>query len=120
VMYTYNPHTEPMPEEVVNEENNISTKPCEEAEEEHEVDNKEVPLYPGATISLKVVLLLLLAFVVHHKLSKEAMDDLLYIINLTCPQPNNCCTSLDCSLTCRFLLTLAIIVPLALCPLTTL
>jgi len=80
-----------MPEEVVNEEN-ISTGPREEAEEEHE-DDDEVPLYPGATISLKVVLLLLLAFVVRHKLSKEATDDLLYIINLICPQPNNCCTS---------------------------
>ena len=31
--------------------------------------------------------------VVRHKLSKKATNDLLYIVNLVCLKPNNCCTT---------------------------
>ena len=37
---------------------------------------------------------LLLAFVVRHKLSNEAIADLLYLIDHICPKPNRCCRTL--------------------------
>ena len=55
--------------------------------------NTDVPLYPGATITLKVTMILLLTFVVRHNLSNEAISDLLYLIELICPKPNLCCTT---------------------------
>ena len=60
-------------------------------ERENVNTDSDIPLYPGAPITTKVLLLLLLAFVGRHKLSKEATNDLLYIVNLVCPKPNNCC-----------------------------
>ena len=53
----------------------------------------DAPLYPGATIILKVTMILLLTFVVRHNLSNKAISDLLYIIELICPKPNLCCKS---------------------------
>ena len=58
-------------------------------------DNSElsdVPLYSGATITVKITMILLLTFAVRHKLSNEAISDL-YIIDLICPKPNLCCKS---------------------------
>ena len=62
-------------------------------EKEQSNSNVDVPLYPGANVTTKILLLLLLSFVIRHKLSKEATNDLLYIVNLVCPKPNNCCIS---------------------------
>jgi len=62
-----------------------------ETDRENGNSSTDIPLYPGATVTTKVMLLLLLAFVIHHKLSKEVTNDLLYIFNLVLPKPNNCC-----------------------------
>ena len=56
----------------------------------NDVSDTDVPLYPGATITLKVTMILLLTFVVCHNLSNEAISDLLYITELICPKPNLC------------------------------
>ena len=64
-----------------------------QTDQEESTDGNDVPLYPGAAITVKVALLLLLAFVVRHNLTKEAINDLLYLIDLLCPKPNKCCKS---------------------------
>ena len=53
----------------------------------------DIPLYSGASITVNVTMILLLAFAVRHKLTNEAISDLLYLIRTICPQPNNTCTS---------------------------
>ena len=53
----------------------------------------DAPLYPGATITFKITMILPLTFAVRHKLSNEAILDLLYIIEILCPKPNLCCKS---------------------------
>ena len=52
------------------------------------------PLYAGAAITVGVAMTLLLAFVVRHKLTNEAISDLLYLIDHLCPKPNRCCKTL--------------------------
>ena len=64
-----------------------------QTDQEESTDGNDIPLYPGATITVKVALLLLLAFVVRHNLTKEAINNLLYLIDLLCPKPNKCCKS---------------------------
>ena len=39
-------------------------------------------------------MLLPLAFTVRHKLTNEAIADLLYLVDIICPQPNNSCKTL--------------------------
>ena len=56
--------------------------------------NDDTPLYPGASITVNVTMILLLAFAVRHKLTNEAISDLLYLINTICPKPNNTCKTL--------------------------
>ena len=56
--------------------------------------NDNTPLYPGASITVNVTMILLLAFAVRHKLTNEAISDLLYLINTICPKPNNTCKTL--------------------------
>lgn len=58
------------------------------------ISDADIPLYLGAAISLKVTMILLLTFVVRHNLSNEAISDLLYLIELICPKPNSCFTSI--------------------------
>ena len=85
---TFNPI---LGDEVSQQESNPEPTSGDERERDEDGETEEcddeTPLYPGAT---KVVLFLLLAFILRHKLSKEGTNDLLYII---CPKPNNCCTS---------------------------
>ena len=52
------------------------------------------PLYPGASITVKVTMILILAFVTRHKLTNEAISDLLYLLNIICPEFGKCCSSL--------------------------
>ena len=54
----------------------------------------DTPLYAGASITVNVTMVLLLAFATRHKLTNEAISDLLYLIHVICPKPNNTCTSL--------------------------
>ena len=57
-------------------------------------DTGDIPLYLGASITINVTMILLLAFSVHHKLTNEAISDLLYLIDKICPQPNIGCKTL--------------------------
>ena len=61
---------------------------------EKTINEDDFPLYPGASISFKAIMILLLSFIIRHNLTNEAISDLLYIINLICPKPNRCCKSL--------------------------
>ena len=72
------------------EESNNDDDPGEDCN----INEDDFPLYPGALISFKVTMILLLAFSIRHNLTNEAISDLLYIINLMCPKPNRCCKSL--------------------------
>ena len=42
-------------------------------------DHDDDPIYPGATITVKVMMILILAFTTRHKLTNEALSDLLYV-----------------------------------------
>ena len=70
---------------------------CEQDQDkEQENGNSELPdlpLYNGATITVKITMTLLLTFAVRHKLSNETLSDLLHIIDLICPKPNLYCKS---------------------------
>ena len=50
-------------------------------------------LYSGAPLTSSTSFVLLLTFVMKHKLTREAFNDLLLVIEAHCPQPNNCKTS---------------------------
>ena len=52
------------------------------------------PLYEGARISLGISLMLLMSFAIKHSLTDSAVRDLLQVLNLHCPAPNVCITSL--------------------------
>ena len=76
-----------------------SQEECHEGTEDSDEDDDseprydhDDPLYPGAEITVGIVMTLLLAFAVRHKLTNEA--DLLYLINHICPKPNRCCKTL--------------------------
>ena len=47
-------------------------------------------LYPGAPLTSTMSVVLLLTFVMKHKLTCEAFNDLLSVIEAHCPRPNNC------------------------------
>lgn len=50
-------------------------------------------LYSGAPLTSSTSFVLLLTFVMKHKLTREAFNDLLLVIEAHCPQPNSCKTS---------------------------
>ena len=68
----------------------------QDTQETSNTDQKsgDIPLYPGASITVNITMVLILAFAVRHKLTNEAISDLLYLINKICPQPNNVCKTL--------------------------
>ena len=45
-------------------------------------DHDDDPIYPGATITVKVMMILILAFTTRHKLTNEALSDLLYLLKV--------------------------------------
>lgn len=55
---------------------------------EPEMDIKDIPLYAGGTISLGLSLILIMSFTITHNLTDAALQDLLKIISLHCPSPN--------------------------------
>ena len=57
-------------------------------------NNLDSPLYPEAPISFHATLLLILAFLLSHNLTKNAADDLLTLIYMILPKPHNFPTSL--------------------------
>lgn len=50
-------------------------------------------LYSGAPLTSSSSIVLLLSFAMKHKLTREAFNDLLSVIEAHCPRPNNCKTS---------------------------
>lgn len=67
-----------------------------ERENEEEVSSDSMadkPLYDGATISAQSSSVLIMEFVMRHNLSNECLRDLLQLIKLHCPKPNECITS---------------------------
>ena len=56
-------------------------------------DWKDEPLYTGANITAAVSYLLIMAFVIRHGLTGEALIDLLQLIELHCLLPNSCAKS---------------------------
>ena len=52
------------------------------------------PLYQDSSLSISESSLLVMAFVVRHKLSGVALEDLLELIHLHCPKPNKCITEM--------------------------
>ena len=75
------------------EEEKADSEAEEEADTGSHYDHND-PLYAGAGITVGVAMTLLLAFIVHHKLTNEAIADLLYLIDHICPKPNRCCRTL--------------------------
>ena len=70
-----------------------------DCEDPDEIDSECIPeqceaesddrLYSGAPITSSSSVVLLLSFVFKHKLTREAFNDLLAVIEAHCPQPNN-------------------------------
>lgn len=52
-------------------------------------------LFSGAPLTSSESIVLLLTFVMKHKLTHEAFNDLLSVIEAHCPRPNNCKTSVN-------------------------
>ena len=51
-------------------------------------------LYQDSSVTVSESSLLIMAFAVRHKLSGVALEDLLELIHLHCPKPNNCITEM--------------------------
>ena len=72
---------------------------CEDSESDTEFSSQRCEtepddkLYSGAPITSSSSAVLLLSFVFKHKLTREAFNDLLQVIEAHCPRPNSCKTS---------------------------
>ena len=76
-----------------------------DCEDPDEIDSECIPeqceaesdegLYSGAPITSSSSVVLLLSFVFKHKLTCEAFNDLLAVIEAHCPRPNNCKTTVN-------------------------
>lgn len=64
----------------------------ESSSNEHERENNDM-LYSGLPITSSSSVVLLLSFVLKHKLTREAFSDLLAVVEAHCPRPNNCRTT---------------------------
>ena len=59
-----------------------------EAQNLHNDDNGS--LYANAPVSVKITMILIIAFIALHKLTKETISDLLYLLNIMCPTTCQC------------------------------
>ena len=64
----------------------------ESSSKEHEREKNDM-LYSGSPITSSSSVVLLLSFVLKHKLTREAFSDLLAVVEAHCPRPNNCRTT---------------------------
>ena len=64
----------------------------ESSSNEHEREKNDM-LYSGSPITSSSSVVLLLSFVLKHKLTREAFSDLLAVVEAHCPRPNNCRTT---------------------------
>lgn len=69
-----------------------SESDCRSTSERCEVEHDDI-LYSGAPISSSSSVVLLLSFVFKHNLTREALSDLLAVVEAHCPRPNNCRTT---------------------------
>ena len=69
-------------------ENEVPQDETNESERLHNDD--DTPLYAGAPVTIKITMILILAFVTRHKLTNEAISDLLYLLNIICPGTSKC------------------------------
>ena len=53
------------------------------------------PLFDGSPVSVNESSLLIMSFAVRHQLSGVALQDLLTLITLHCPKPNNCIAEMN-------------------------
>lgn len=85
----------------IGEDNNASLDSVSDSEDHDNVDmtsghcesKPDDVLYSGAPLTSSSSFVLLLTFVMKHKLTREAFNDLLLVIEAYCPRPNNCKTS---------------------------
>lgn len=76
---------------------------CKEAGPSDKCDSNECkglhkydddPLHPGASITVKITMILILTIVTRHKLTNEVISDLLYLLNIFGPKSGRCCSTL--------------------------
>lgn len=85
----------------IGEDNNGSLDSVSDSEDHDNLDmtsgqselKPDDVLYSGAPLTSSTSFVLLLTFVMKHKLTREAFNDLLLVIEAHCPRPNNCKTS---------------------------
>ena len=85
----------------IGEDNNASLDSVSDSEDHDNLDmtsrqcesKPDDVLYSGAALTSSTSFVLLLTFVMKHKLTHEAFIDLLSVIEAHCPRPNNCKTS---------------------------
>lgn len=85
----------------IGEDNNASLDSVSDSEDPDNLDmtsgqcesKPDDVLYSGAPLTSSTSFVLLLTFVMKHKLTREAFNDLLLVIEAHCPRPNNCKTS---------------------------
>ena len=85
----------------IGEDNNASLDSVSDSEDHDNLDmtsgqcesKPDDVLYSGAPLTSSISFVLLLTFVMKHKLTREAFNDLLLVIEAHCPRPNNCKTS---------------------------
>ena len=66
----------------------------EELAVEGDRDDGDLPLYEGAPLTVSESALSVMSFFLSHQLTGSALGDLLALIDLHCPKPNNCFKSL--------------------------
>ena len=72
----------------------------EDDEEEHTNDrihkttDQDKPIYENASLTISGSMMSIITFVMRHKLAGAALCDLLELIELHCPSPNNCKTTM--------------------------
>ena len=68
----------------------IDIMPADDSEETGPGIDKDIKLYNNARLTMKTSRILIQKFLLRHHLSDAAKSDLLKIIELHCPKPNNC------------------------------
>lgn len=83
------------------EDDDVSLDSASEYEDDEDIElppencesKTDDTLYSGAPLTSSMSVVMLLTFVMKHKLTHEAFKDLLSVIEAHCPRPNNCKTS---------------------------
>lgn len=90
-MYARFPRDEDASSDVFSDNENIESDSESLLDEACETEHDDV-LYSGAPITTTSSIVLILSFVMKYNLTREALRDLLAVIEAHCPRPNNCKT----------------------------